>query len=262
MRHRIAHVLLLAASFSLVSGIASQVLLAEAQTCEQKLQQVRAHLVDALAVIDGGGDPPPPPPPPPPGTPPPKDAGPELALAGVFLTGSPATADWIIEFGRLPAKNWSKLEISYRVRAGEWDPRDERKSHVLLWAQPTKWPAMLGYAMVQRDPGKNFGARVRFRSNAAAEGNGQVAQERALRVNTGDWLRVTLTATAAAVAMSVRNETSGASAEGGWPLRAGMLETKASPRALLGMGTFETSAGPEARLYGWEFSDLAVRWSQ
>lgn len=248
MKHRVSAVLVLA---MLAAGAAP------AQTPEQKLQQVRAHLVDALAVIDGGGDPPPPPPP---GTPPPKDAGPELALAGTFLVGLPATADWVIEFGRLPARTWSTLEISYRVRVGDFDPRDERKSHVVLWAQPGKWPAMLGYVMVQRDPGKSFGSRIRFRSNAAAEGNGQVAQERALRVDRGDELSVELTATAAAVTMRVRNETKDATVEHSWPLRPGMLETKASPAALLGMGTFETERGPEARLYGWQFSDLAVRW--
>lgn len=232
---------------------------APAQTCEQKLQEVRAHLADALAVIDGGGDPPPPPPPPPPGTPPPKDAGPELALAGTFLVGSPTTADWVIEFGRLPARTWSKLEISYRVRVGDFDPRDERKSHVVLWAQPGKWPAMLGYVMVQRDPGKTFGSRIRFRSNAAA--SGQVADERALRVDPGDELRVELSATATTVTMRVRSETKRATVEHTWPLRAGMLATAAAPRPLLGMGTFETAQGPEARLYGWEFADLAVRWT-
>lgn len=250
MRRRVLSAVVLAACCSLTASVA------QAPTPEQKLQRVRALLVDAIAVIDETGGPPPPP-----TTTAPKDAGPELALPGVFLVGSPATADWIIEFGRLPARTWSTLDVSYRVKAGVFDPRDERKSHVLLWAQPGKWPAMLGYVMSQRDPGKTFGARIRFRSNAAAEGNGQVAAERAMRVDPGDSLRVTLRATAATVAMSVRNETKNVLVEQSWPLRAGMLETKAAPRALLGMGTFETSAGPEARLYGWEFSDLVVTWS-
>lgn len=228
---------------------------AAAQTCEQKLQQVRAHLVDALEVIDDTGGPPPPPP----GTPPPKDAGAELALAGTFLVGSPANADWIVEFGRLPARTWSRLEVSYGVRVGEFDPRPERKSHVLLWSQPRKWPDMLGYVMVQHEPGQAHGSAIRFRSNATA--SGAVAQNRSLRVERGDSLRVEFVATTAGVLMRVTNETRDAAVEQTWPLRSGMLTTLSAPKALLGMGTFETDAGPEARLYGWEFSDLTARWT-
>lgn len=229
------------------------------------LESAKRNVNDALAELDGTPPPPPPPPPPNPEEAPPQDAGPLLELPGTFLVSTIDNHDWIARFGQLPPNQWSKVRITYDVMVGSWDPRPERKSHVIGWLQPSNWPKMLAYLMVQRADSGTRGNAIRFRSNAAATADGSFSQNQSVTVHTGDRLRVTILATPTRLEMDVvvgdPNAGVVAALQATVPLRAGMLATARNPVPLFGLGTFETQHGPEARTYGWEFSNLRVEWT-
>lgn len=217
------------------------------------LEGIKTNTNEALAMLPA--EPPPPPPPPPGPTTGPTNAGPSLGLPGLFLRSDPSNSDWQVKFGALPANAWSKVFVSYVVTVGDFDEREERHSHTLLWLQPSDWPSMLGYILLQRDGLQNRSRSVRFRTNATTTADGRAARESRLVAGPGSRVFVGLEATPDTVTMYVGPVSQT------FPLRAGMLTTKRNPLAVLGMGTFETPAGPEARTYGWEFSDLAVEWT-
>lgn len=174
-------------------------------------------------------------------------------LPGTYLISGPNNHDWFFYMPAVHGRVFRKIKMQFDVYVGGWDPNIPNGFHCLFWLQNNffRWDLMLGY-LNSRGTQNTMVFQVNY------TGYGDIERYQGPGLQIGGTYRVfyEYNAPEGFVAYAIyqgSNYVTGVS----YPLE--VASVAMTNDVFISFGT-QIADGPEARTYGWRFSDFKIEW--